>query len=144
MALRTFHSNPSLGGFGNESTRLGLSTTSNKHENNADTNGDAFCQVIKEIVDNAVDACGSDGKTPKKRVRVVIEPVNNALLQVTVSDNGSGMADIAKCVDPFHTSKGGGGGNGSKKKSASKSSSSSSKQQQQQTTGRYGIGLTRK
>eukprot|EP00977_Amphora_coffeiformis_P001973 scaffold374_cov160-Amphora_coffeaeformis.AAC.10 len=50
MALRTFRHNPSLGGFGGESGLSSGATT--------DTVGaDAFCQIIKELVDNAVDAC---------------------------------------------------------------------------------------
>lgn len=128
MALRTFRSNPSLGGFGSKGS-----------------DGDAFCQIIKELVDNAVDACSpsaNDAKTGdskktcflQKRVRVVIEDFvdqkaakEDNLLRVTVSDNGLGMNDIQACVDPFSTSK------------AHQSESSSI---ERATSGRYGIGLT--
>jgi hypothetical protein len=85
MALRTFHFNPSLGGFGGESSPL--------FSGDAAATSDAFCQIIKELVDNAVDACipraesSNTGKnqsrsqqmenrsngTSNKRVRVVIE-----------------------------------------------------------------------
>jgi DNA topoisomerase VI subunit B len=44
--LRTFHSNPSLGGFGSEEQETAAAATP-----------DAFCQIVKELVDNAVDAC---------------------------------------------------------------------------------------
>jgi DNA topoisomerase VI subunit B len=93
--LRTFCSNPGLGGFGNEST---IHST-NKNNDPVVVTPDAFCQIIKELVDNAVDACvagmittknkqadksksshkqdvtvGVDvAKTAAKRVRVVIE-----------------------------------------------------------------------
>lgn len=84
MALRTFRSNPNLGGFGSESTAphiLGSHTNANAED------CDAFAQIIKELVDNAVDACGTGitNKAPEKkktkdtpahknkRVRVVIE-----------------------------------------------------------------------
>ena len=53
--LRTFCSNPGLGGFGNESTIL-RSTNKNSNDTIVVT-PDAFCQIIKELVDNAVDAC---------------------------------------------------------------------------------------
>lgn len=82
--LRTFISNPTLGGFGGESTTAPSSST---HPSTEAPTPDAFCQIIKELVDNAVDACAvvpdasnssaksSSGSTPrkKKRVRVVIE-----------------------------------------------------------------------
>ena len=88
MALRTFRSNPNLGGFGSESTVPHLYGGSNA---NASEDCDAFAQIIKELVDNAVDACSisakkeskkkknnkqkqvSDETHQNKRVRVVIE-----------------------------------------------------------------------
>jgi Histidine kinase-, DNA gyrase B-, and HSP90-like ATPase len=181
MALRTFRSNPSLGGFGS-----------------GEADGDAFCQVLKELVDNAVDACRStlpseedapsrttgtrrpgpvasargrgtrqqlpsdSSQTPKKRVRVVIEPYdvrkhhvvgqsesdvsqgephearNGELLRVTVTDNGVGMKDIQACVDPFSSSKAGHREDSQDPTSDSRSSSAV----EQATAGRYGIGLT--
>jgi hypothetical protein len=105
MALRTFRSNPSLGGFGGESsaphvqnflngpTSASRSNKNGKKRNNqVDSSGtchsvqdcDAFAQIIKELVDNAVDACcmstgllSVNHDTPRnrhKRVRVVLEP----------------------------------------------------------------------
>ena len=89
--LRTFISNPNLGGFGGESSHH------HHHHPAAAATPDAFCQIIKELVDNAVDACtvdtaadavaaasnndaDNDGAAPPaaaprttKRVRVVIE-----------------------------------------------------------------------
>lgn len=95
--------------------------------------GDAFAQILKELVENAIDACRiiSTTKTDSiittssdivekglKRVRVSIEKVDSnisgndsnigccsELLRVTVSDNGCGMMDIEKCVSVFSTSK---------------------------------------
>ena len=58
MALRAFKCNPSLGGFGAETLSSHLNDGNNS--NIALTNnggGDAFPQIVKELVDNAVDAC---------------------------------------------------------------------------------------
>jgi hypothetical protein len=51
--LRTFGSNPALGGFGGESSAL----QGTEGGGDAAATPDAFCQIIKELVDNAVDAC---------------------------------------------------------------------------------------
>ncbi|KAL7576516.1 hypothetical protein ACA910_018015 [Epithemia clementina (nom. ined.)] len=74
MALRTFRFNPSLGGFGRESSSSShiqsFSRQSKNNENNTRTTNndleeevvveaDAFAQIIKELVDNAMDACRS-------------------------------------------------------------------------------------
>lgn len=93
MALQTFASHPSLGGFDDE------------HH--------AYCQVLKEIVDNAIDARPTC-------VRVQISKEKEAF-QVSVTDNGCGMAHIQACVDPFSHNK-----------------------TEKETSGRYGMGLTRK
>jgi hypothetical protein len=92
MALRTFRSNPALGGFGGESSAPLVNRTGNAAIRVVDC--DAFAQIIKELVDNAVDACSvntngntndnntttstvvSAGVVKKKRVRVSIERVN--------------------------------------------------------------------
>jgi DNA topoisomerase VI subunit B len=143
MALRAFHSNPSLGGFGNENSNsqiLGnpIPKTRNNDDNTIEKNDDtiscdccdALCQIVKELVDNAVDACQTTQKDIRRenvvhRVKVEILPYRNhengpSALQVTVSDNGSGMKDIQACVDAFQSSKG----------------------DSSNTAGRYGIGLT--
>lgn len=70
MALRAFQFNPSLGGFGSESHLIlssaqhGDGTASLATSHGATINkmssgscGDAFAQIVKELVDNAVDAC---------------------------------------------------------------------------------------
>ena len=104
MALRAFRANPSLGGFGNENS-LGSSE---------DTNADAFAQIVKELCDNAVDACtarscstiGTQLVDDCRRVRVLFESVaNQSVLKVTVSDNGCGMEDIETCVAVFSSTK---------------------------------------
>ena len=108
MALRAFRSNPGLGGFGGESSSVAID----------EQDCDAFAQIVKELVDNAVDACSASSSrsssTEAKRVRVTIERVNedktsddddSYLLEVTVTDNGSGMLSIQDCVEAFRTSK---------------------------------------
>jgi hypothetical protein len=126
MALRAFLTNPSIGGFGGESSMslpepqprsgrqpdttgtddVGTRTTARtlfSHEESVDNDVgenscDAFAAIVKELVDNAVDACASppDGNTTMngndhdlneekimKRVRVII---SEAI--VPVSNNG--------------------------------------------------------
>lgn len=141
MALRTFSCNPALGGFGGESLPHHDDHAQAKQ---ADPGGDAFAQIVKELVDNAVDACSAADNSHGKRVRVSIEKANKSdedgvdLLRVTVSDNGIGMKDVQRCVDPFRSSKQG---------NRAESESGGAEQEQkdndeQQTVGRYGIGLT--
>ena len=138
MALRAFHANPSIGGFGDENTATLLlgdpqdgtfpsnDNTTLSQANATQGGGDALCQIIKELVDNAVDACETARKEHDMvsyRVRVEISPYNGSadVLQVTVSDNGCGMEDIQKCVEAFQSSKDAGN---------------------DKTAGRYGLGLT--
>ena len=139
MALRAFHANPSIGGFGGESTlapRLKNNGTDGGGPRRNDyqhlpEHGDALCQIVKELVDNAVDACDSLG--PNQKVKVEIFPYENDqggaagsnsdenILQLKISDTGIGMDDVQQCVEAFRTSKDEGESN---------------------TAGRYGIGLT--
>eukprot|EP00536_Pseudo-nitzschia_multiseries_P003061 jgi/Psemu1/63970/estExt_Genemark1.C_430077 len=179
MALRAFHDNPGIGGFGENGTPVLLLRDRNhssthqrsqhrstpgasndgiaaNHHDSSDRerskggDGDLLCQIVKELVDNAVDACrkatsrngnepareprdppGENGTRNRKRVRVDIRPtMENGhpiedLLQVTVTDNGCGMENIQRCVSAFHSSKGGSATNG--KGNESKNSSSKSK-----------------
>ena len=129
MAFRAFRSNPAIGGFSE-----GLST-------------DIFPQVLKELVDNAVDACRDVNDGDIRRVRVNIQnekfvipqdatndmsitvPKTQEVLRITVTDNGCGMEDIEKCVCPFESNK-------------TLRQDSSCPQDFNQTAGRYGIGLT--
>ena len=81
--LRTFISNPILGGFSGESSMSLSSSQLHDHPS-----PDAFCQIIKELIDNAVDACtvgnpsatgngrNTTTTTAKRRVRVLIEQFN--------------------------------------------------------------------
>jgi DNA topoisomerase VI subunit B len=176
MALQAFHANPSIGGFGGESTPLfavrgpvrnrNQSTPPNSNEmvsvssnhpsrpvnQGSDGSGDALCQIVKELVDNAVDACSSNEK--HKRIRVEIKPYDtfhgvdgvedgrsnhdesedddsrNEILQISVLDNGSGMGNIQMCVNAFHSSK------------RHDIDADDSKEAELQASGRYGIGLT--
>lgn len=163
MALRAFRCNPALGGFGNETGPTYLfheaseNTTAGKSQKQKtqvarDGSGDAFAQILKELVDNAVDACSHNcnatlEKSTIQRVRVNIEKVetpsfnkadtgndDNAnddreLLRVEVNDNGCGMDDIVKCVSAFNSSKGDNDIDGKVSQGI-------------ETAGRYGIGLT--
>ena len=100
MALRAFHANPSIGGFGGESTSdILLLHPCNKESEIANTiahSGDAICQIVKELVDNAIDACQGGDQNKKQRVKVEVVPCrsNDSILQVTISDNGCGMENI--------------------------------------------------
>ena len=135
MALRTFHANPSIGGFGGENSldlRRNRAGKSAPDEENDQENpgGDVFCQIVKELVENAIDACSSKeihsedqtGAT-NRRVKVEIQPWDdqseNEELLLKVSDNGVGMENIQNAVDAFQSSK-----------------------ENSQSAGRYGIGLT--
>ena len=125
MALRAFQSNPAIGGFGGEggsqldyintqenndratkkATQTKEQSTSAGTTNNASASShlggescDAFAQIVKELVDNAVDACAREknndiGKenecnaasaspVSSKRVRVEIKPT-----QISISDD---------------------------------------------------------
>jgi DNA topoisomerase VI, subunit B len=146
MALRAFHCNPALGGFGDETETTTTASTgglrrvsfscasSNKKKPSSSAvhatafeprpaansssesllannsgGGDAFAQIIKELVDNAVDACNdlthqncyngnkkNPGSDALKKVTVVIDKVE--------SDDKFVKAEYyAKC-DPDHDS----------------------------------------
>jgi signal transduction histidine kinase len=166
MALRAFRCNPALGGFGNETglsyllNEAGEKATEGKSQQKQNPlvvrdggSGDAFAQILKELVDNAVDACGhcldsADNTNAVKRVRVSIESVGTSasdkadntartendnsdreLLRVEVNDNGCGMDDIEKYVSAFNSSKGDNDLEGIDSHRI-------------ETAGRYGIGLT--
>jgi DNA topoisomerase VI subunit B len=127
MALRTFHANPSLGGFGGESSSSSLAPRRVASSLSPQDDCDAFAQIVKELVDNAVDACQQDSLKSNKRIRVVIEQMNHdaqehyPVLRVTVSDNGVGMNNVESSVNAFRTSKA---------------------NNEHSSAGRYGIGLT--
>jgi hypothetical protein len=146
--LEAFHANPALGGFGSESAGLSSGSSSLK-----EGDCDAFAQIVKELVDNAVDACragaavaGGGGasstttasarrrtaeSTVKRRVQVRFTEVSPTVLRVTVTDNGCGMACIQDCVEAFQTNK-----RGATVGATSTSATNTT------TAGRYGLGLT--
>lgn len=149
MAFRVFRSNPSIGGFGNESmtpSSGGGKEKGKRQQEDENGCGDAFAQILKELVDNAVDACSqctksdsgeNDQDLQPKRVRVLITAIDSSdastkstgtndetsLFRIEVHDNGCGMQDIDKCVSAFSSSKANG------------------EEVQSETVGRYGIGL---
>ena len=164
MALRTFRHNPSLGGFGGESSSSPLGDDDNAAVG-------AFCQIVKEIADNAVDACRggqtvhnnnnnnnndksnlrsikskkntNNNTTTSFRIRVNLDPVTEddgtQVMRLTVTDNGCGMQDIQNCVDAFQTTKG-----HNATKIINHNNNNDNQQRDANTSGRYGIGLTRK
>ena len=144
MALRVFQSNPAIGGFGGESSGQ-LDYYINTHDdadNNAsskdkqssseggqtnakqsqrqpssvgDESCDAFVQIVKELVDNAVDACardennvGADNNVDQqqkqkqnavassKRVRVEIKPT-----QISTGDDDDDEDDTTAMMECF-------------------------------------------
>lgn len=156
MALRTFRSNPALGGFGGESTDLLLIDERLGSVSIRGSDGDAINQIIKELVDNAVDACGHSVVATEhipKRVRVEIQEFRAArqrsvdegleenedseILRITVTDNGCGMKNIQACVNAFHTSKA-----HASQEATEAESGTNNESTEAQTAGRYGIGLT--
>ena len=188
MALRAFQRNPSLGGFGNESSetrcsaesvlKFGRSSASSYASCKGDTQGatpqngcDAFAQIIKELVDNAVDACkGKDLKAKKrdpsksndlKRVRVNIETFRHDTRSYFVEDsnnNDDSQLDKRELLLVTVNDNGCGMENVETCVSAFSTSKSSppesgknkvniiesgrTVQQQSCTAGRYGVGLT--
>ncbi len=148
-------SNRSSGSLRGSSDRRNIVNSANKEY--CVGQGDLICQIVKELVDNAVDACRSSASEcnamqqehQKRRIRVDIRSFHDTegleeesksakksrgeILQLTVTDTGCGMENIQNCVNAFQTSKGGKHhGNGSSNNSSSAEVSS----------GRYGIGLT--
>lgn len=122
---------------------------------------DAFAQIVKELVDNAVDACARENNddwkengnsfassSPSatfsfKRVRVEIKPTqitfdNGATamqcLRVKVSDNGCGMEDIDDCVSAFCSSKNNDGEDAASKNSQQQQSRDSANKKNCATT----------
>lgn len=165
MALRAFHANPSIGGFGGENSTPNLLRPNrngtkayrlHSSSNSGQNVGDAFCQIVKELVDNALDAINSllkneeeeqePGRNTARRIRVEIMPYraditsrddgtddaesSEDLLRVSVMDNGCGMENIQECVNAFQSSK------------ANSQTNSVHIDKHQNTSGRYGIGLT--
>ena len=109
MALRAFKSNPSIGGFGGEyvSSRLGGDADADASSSRAKVGGscDAFAQIVKELVDNAVDACapfedatttigieGANRERTMKRVRVSITSTTVPVARDNDNDTDSGVS----------------------------------------------------
>ena len=132
-----------------------VGTTSNEYSIGQ---GDLICQIVKELVDNAVDACRSPisesdntqnqnrRRRLSKRIRVDIRPFiekegfddestgscRDGALQLTVTDTGCGMENIQSCVNAFQSSKG----------RNRLSRNSDDETVDGILSGRYGIGLT--
>lgn len=121
MALRAFHDNPCIGGFGGESTVAISSSESEDADEERSKSGDAFCQIVKELVDNAVDACKCKGGVQRVKVEILPYKDDNSILKIQVSDTGVGIESIQKSVEAFQSSK---------------------SRSRAKTAGRYGVGLT--
>jgi hypothetical protein len=115
MALRAFCSNPSLGGFGGESGLLITGGNSlqrslqrkKKRERDhsslpvTEKDCDAFAQIVKELVDNAIDSTRSvshQSKKQAKRVRVVIEQCEAPVPSSERTDERT-AAEVGACTD---------------------------------------------
>eukprot|EP00980_Cylindrotheca_fusiformis_P008737 scaffold1868_cov193-Cylindrotheca_fusiformis.AAC.22 len=121
MALKAFHDNPCIGGFGGESTLSTCLPASSKIDEDLPQSGDALCQIVKELVDNAMDACKPKGTNQRVKVEILPYEHDDRILKIQVSDTGVGMTSIQECVDVFQSSKG---------------------LSESKTAGRYGVGLT--
>jgi DNA topoisomerase VI subunit B len=94
MALRTFSFNPLLGGFGNEST---ASSTKKQQSNGSNKNicsagkscsdSDAVAQIVKELVDNAVDACAVITRICKTSPNISASEVKSKKYQAHYKEN---------------------------------------------------------
>ena len=62
-----------------------------------------FCQIIKELVDNAVDALEGGGNV---QIKVVPSSSASKILRLTVTDDGVGMEDPFSFANAFNSSKG--------------------------------------
>ena len=165
MALRAFHANPSIGGFGGESSRnintLNLlrrpkkrssSSTSVNNSRNTDTNdennhteyddgdsGDAFCQIVKELVDNAVDAvAGSleeDNQKPNKEELQIKRRIRVEIKPYNINNDNDDDNDKLLVVSVTD--------NGTGIENIKDCVNAFfSKKDTSNTSGRYGIGLT--
>ncbi|GMI02822.1 hypothetical protein TrRE_jg11393 [Triparma retinervis] len=83
---RNIPHNPGLAGFTTESDASGT-----------------FCQIIKELVDNAVDALEGGGNV---QIKVVPSSSASKILRLTVTDDGVGMEDPFSFANAFNSSKG--------------------------------------
>jgi signal transduction histidine kinase len=99
MALNAFYNNPAIVGFGNENSVGGSGAATASQQTN-----DAFSQILKELVDNAVDSCreailSRHPDQPSCSVTIRIDASGtDGVLRVTVGDNGVGIADLGTAV----------------------------------------------
>eukprot|EP00752_Nemacystus_decipiens_P018299 g16415.t1 len=124
--------------------------------------GEALVQTVKELVDNAVDACrcrSFDQDAPTVRVVLrrrsksnntdietleELEGQEDEPLELQVADNGDGLNDVTKALVLFSSSKSG-HGSGSLITSGPSSTVGEKKKRnesQEQNAGKYGLGLT--
>lgn len=188
MALRAFFENPLLGGFGGESSGLGIIgridanckggkkgrkeiSASRKTHVTIVGEDDSFAQIVKELVDNAVDACfsasqqelrqgtetrrakartrSSDSKkirrcslsTTVRRVRVVLEPEMPPCLE-SASPGPSDDEESGDELLRVTVTDNGCGMENIQDCVTAFHTSKATVNQEQQTAGRYGMGLT--
>ena len=133
MALRAFRDNPSLGGFGGESTgistslllprtkKAGRQVASNntikkkvgeKNRDNvpqsfvATAVDDSFAQIVKELVDNAVDGCHTAAnkepqeETPKEETK---KQTNEGESKAKRTAKTTSTASCSSCLPAYST-----------------------------------------
>lgn len=85
-----------------ESTHNDFFTVNGLQSSTGQTSRDFGNVVLKELIDNALDACESAGIEP--RINVAVEMTGNNEMLLTVSDNGAGLdAEIVKKILDFDT-----------------------------------------
>lgn len=85
-----------------ESTHNDFFTVNGLQSSTGQTSRDFGNVVLKELIDNALDACESAGIEP--RINVAVEFVENEKMILTVSDNGAGLdGSIVEKILDFDT-----------------------------------------
>jgi DNA topoisomerase VI subunit B len=85
-----------------ESTHNDFFTVNGLQSSTGQTSRDFGNVVLKELIDNALDACESAGIEP--RINVAVELTGNNEMVLTVSDNGAGLdGSIVEKILDFNT-----------------------------------------
>lgn len=61
-------------------------------------------QVLMNILQNAVHACRQKESRPHGHVQITLNSINH-FAQITIQDNGCGIADVSQLFRPFYTTK---------------------------------------
>ena len=71
---------------------------------NIDDPDSSFYTCMKELFDNAVDACSGSGRIESGEIHLRVEARTEALLDVTIKDNGCGFSDLHSCTSELFMS----------------------------------------